>query len=82
MRPLLTVIVPAYNCAGYLDECLESVLGQLPEDCELVAVDDGSPDGTPEILASYEKAYGNMKALYCAHKGTRRAQCTSRRREP
>ena len=70
MKPLLTVIVPAYNCAGYLNECLESVLGQLPEDCELVAVDDGSTDGTPDILASYEKAHGNVKALFCAHKGT------------
>ena len=70
MNPLLSVIVPAYNCAGYLDECLESILGQLSEDCELVVVDDGSTDGTPDVLASYEKAYGNVKALYCAHKGT------------
>lgn len=34
--PLLTVMAPAYNCASYLHECLESVLGQLQADCELV----------------------------------------------
>ena len=66
--PLLTVIVPAYNCADYLDECLGSVLDQLPEDCELVVVDDGSTDSTADMLASYE-AHGNVKVLYCEHKG-------------
>ena len=68
MKPLLTVIVPAYNCADYLDECLASVIGQLPDDCELVVVDDGSTDSTADMLASYE-GRGNVKVLYCEHKG-------------
>lgn len=50
---LLSIIVPAYNCASYLNECLDSVLCQLPDDYELVVVDDGSTDGTPDIVASY-----------------------------
>ena len=67
--PLLSIIVPAYNCASYLNECLDSVLCQLPGDYELVVVDDDSTDGTPDIVSSYEAAHANVKALYCEHKG-------------
>ena len=66
--PLLTMVVPTYNCVSYLDECLGSVLGQLPKDCELVVVDDGSTDGTADALASYE-AHGKTKVLYREHRG-------------
>ena len=69
MMPTLSIIVPAYNCASYLDECLGSVLDQMPDDFELVVVDDGSTDNTPDTVASYEKAHANVKALYCEHKG-------------
>lgn len=69
MRPLLSIVIPTYNCADYLDECLHSVLDQLPEDCELVVVDDGSTDGTADLLASYEAASGCLKVLYNEHKG-------------
>ena len=65
---MLSVIVPTFNCASYLDECLGSVLEQLPEDCELVVVDDGSTDGTTSMLTSYE-AYDNVRVRYCEHKG-------------
>ena len=71
--PLLTVIVPAYNCAGYIDECLGSVLGQLPADCELVVVDDGSTDGTADALVPYE-ARANVKVLYRGHGGASAAR--------
>ena len=71
--PLLTVIVPAYNCAGYIDECLESVLEQLPTDCELVVVDDGSTDGTANALAPYE-AQDNVRVLYREHGGASAAR--------
>ena len=40
----LSVIIPTYNCKAYLKECLNSVSSQLPEDCEVIAVDDGSDD--------------------------------------
>jgi len=33
MKPLLSVVVPAYNCESFLGECLGSVLDQLPGDC-------------------------------------------------
>ena len=69
MGPLLSIVIPTYNCADYLDECLHSVLDQLPEDCELVVVDDGSTDGTTDLLASYETTFDCVKVLYNEHKG-------------
>jgi GT2 family glycosyltransferase len=52
-EPLVTVIMPAYNQARYLPAALDSVLGQTFRDFEIVVVDDGSTDETPQILARY-----------------------------
>ncbi len=65
----LSVVVPAYNCAAYLDECLRSVLDQLPDDCELVVADDGSDDGTAALLAGYGGTRENLRVLFCEHRG-------------
>jgi len=48
--PELTVLMPVYNGAAYLQEAIDSVLGQTYEDFELLVVDDGSTDETPVIL--------------------------------
>lgn len=50
---LVSVIVPAYNMAEYVGPAIESVLAQDFEEFELLVVDDGSTDGTEEIVASY-----------------------------
>ena len=65
----LSVIIPAYNCAAYLDECLDSVLRQLPADCELIVVDDGSTDGTVQLLTGYDGKHENLRILYRRHYG-------------
>lgn len=50
-----TVIVPTYNHARYLDRCLRSLLSQATyQDFEIICVNDGSTDETPEILQRYE----------------------------
>ena len=49
MNPLISVIVPCYNQAQYLDECLQSVLDQTYTDWECIIVNDGSPDHTEEV---------------------------------
>ena len=51
--PLVTVVIPAYNAAKYLIESLDSVLAQSFGDFEVIVVDDGSTDETPEILTPY-----------------------------
>ena len=48
--PRVSVIVPVYNTAAYLRECLDSLTGQTLRDIEIVCVDDGSTDESPAIL--------------------------------
>ena len=71
---ILSFIIPAYNCAAFMDETFGSVLDQLPEDCELIAVDDGSPDGTLERLREYEKMHEGLRVSSIAHGGASAAR--------
>ncbi|MBW9214117.1 bifunctional glycosyltransferase family 2 protein/CDP-glycerol:glycerophosphate glycerophosphotransferase [Mumia sp. zg.B53] len=52
---MLSVVIPVYNVAPYLEECLESVLGQRLREIEVIAVDDGSTDGSTEILERFAR---------------------------
>jgi glycosyltransferase involved in cell wall biosynthesis len=51
--PEVSVIIPVFNAAGQLARCLDSVCGQTMADLEILCVDDGSTDDSPEILARY-----------------------------
>lgn len=53
MTPLVSVIVPCYNQAKYLDEALQSVLKQSYENWECIIVNDGSPDNTENIAKKW-----------------------------
>ncbi len=53
MNPQFSVVIPAYNREKLVGPTIESVLGQTFTDYEIIVVDDGSTDGTPEILRSY-----------------------------
>lgn len=56
---MLSVILPSYNVAPYITECLESALNQTFPEMELVCVDAGSEDGTLEILQAYRERSQN-----------------------
>lgn len=51
--PLVSIVVPAYNHAAYLKECIESILAQDYPRVELIVLNDGSTDTTPSILLAY-----------------------------
>lgn len=53
LTPRVSVIVPVYNVAPYLRQCLDSIVGQTLHDIEIICVDDGSTDESPAILAEY-----------------------------
>ncbi len=50
---LVSVVIPVYNSEKFLEECLDSVLTQTYQNIEIIAVDDGSTDSSPDILERY-----------------------------
>lgn len=56
MTAAVSVVVPVYNVEGYLERCLASVRAQTLEDIEVIAVNDGSTDGSREVLARCAEA--------------------------
>ena len=50
----VTVLVPTFNRANYIAECLDSLLAQTMPALEIIVIDDGSEDGTAQLLKSYE----------------------------
>lgn len=73
-RPLVTIITPAYNRASYLDETIQSVLGQDYPNLEYIVLDDGSTDNTREVMAGYDgrirwESHANMGETRTVNKG-------------
>ena len=65
----ISVIIPAYNAALTLPRCLDSVLAQQTDGLEIVVVDDGSTDETPQILDAYARAHDNIKVCSQPNRG-------------
>src|SRR5512145_3487314 len=51
--PRVTVVIPVYNSEKYLADAIDSILAQTFEDFEVILIDDGSTDGSVEIMAAH-----------------------------
>lgn len=76
MKPLLTVVIPVYNVEKYLDRCLKSILIQEWKNYDIILVDDGSTDRSPQICDDYVKAYDFISVIHKENGGLSEARNT------
>ena len=62
--PFFSVILPIYNVAPYLEQCIHSMLDQAFSDYELILVDDGSTDQCPEICDRYAAQFAHIHVIH------------------
>lgn len=74
-KPLVSVIVPVYNTAEYVEECIQSILSQTYKNIELILVNDGSTDGSDVVCKKYE----NRPNVICIEQKNLGATATRRR---
>jgi glycosyltransferase involved in cell wall biosynthesis len=68
-RPAASVIIPVFNTVKYLEKALDSVLGQTFTDFEVLLLDDGSNDGSSEILDRYQAADSRCRVYHWPNRG-------------
>lgn len=61
---LVSTIIPNYNNAPYIEDCVLSILNQSYKNKEIIIVDDCSSDGSQKIIRGLEQKYENIKAIY------------------
>ncbi|MBD3249753.1 glycosyltransferase [Candidatus Woesearchaeota archaeon] len=69
-NPKVSAVVPCYNEEKNAGKCIDAIYNSdYPEDIEVIAVDDGSDDGTLDVLKKYQKKYSKMKIIKGNHEG-------------
>lgn len=69
MEELLSVIVPVYNVKDYLAKCLNSIINQTYKNLEIICINDGSTDGSDQILIEYAKKDLRIKVVHQSNSG-------------
>ena len=64
MNDLISVIVPIYKTELYLKKCVDSLINQTYTNLEIILVDDGSPDGCPQICDEYAAKDSRIKVIH------------------
>lgn len=72
--PFFSIIVPTYNNENELKKCIDSILAQSYSDFELIIVDDGSTDGTPDICDAYALQDSRVLVLHKDNEGVAAAR--------
>ncbi len=70
----ISLIIPIYNTQEYLEKCLESAVNQDYKNMEIICVDDGSTDGSGQILDRFAKEYKNVIAIHQENGGESNAR--------
>lgn len=76
MRPIVSVIVPAYNSESSIQKCIESIQKQTVEDIEIVIVDDGSIDDTGNLCHTIIEADKRVSYVHQSNSGPYNARMT------
>lgn len=71
-----SVILPCYNVEKYLRDCVDSILNQTFKDFEIILVDDGAKDSTPQICDEYAQKYSYIKVVHQPNAGLSSARNT------
>ena len=74
MAHKISVIIPVYNVAAYLSQCLDSVLGQDHEDLEVIVIDDGSTDSSGAICDQYAAKDPRVRVIHQPNAGAAAAK--------
>ena len=74
--PRLSVVVPVYNVEKYLNQCIDSILGQSFSDFELIIVNDGSTDDSGSICDQYAMADPRVRVIHTENRGVVTARRT------
>ena len=74
--PELSIIVPIYKVEKYLEECIQSILGQTFTDLELILVDDGSPDACPQMCDAAAEQDSRVRVIHQKNGGLSAARNT------
>ena len=63
MKPLISIIVPIYNCEKYIHKCVRSILAQSYKNIELILVNDGSTDDSLAVCYEYMESDDRVKVV-------------------
>lgn len=70
----ISVIIPVYNAKNYIEKTLNSILNQSIDSLEIIVINDGSTDGSKDILDYYNNTYDNLKVIHQENKGVSAAR--------
>ncbi len=68
-NPLVSILSPCYNVEKYLPKCLDTIIGQTYSNLQIVLIDDGSKDGTWEIMQEYAAKDSRIEVYHQDNKG-------------
>ena len=77
MEPLISVIVPVYNVEDYLDQCMESIVGQTYPHLEILMVDDGSTDNSGALCDQWAERDQRIRVIHQENGGLSAARNTA-----